>query len=226
MTERANGHGEPDSEDAIDEEQRTLEPPPEEIAELAEACVTYVERETKIKLDYTPETLPLVDHWLRERRSQVVGEKDEVLALVAGPVGAYLGEVARRQLPLRWFAPKGDFRRWRIELENVFLSMNPIGAAMEALALQEIEGWGADLRTRPQDESRARAALENLPEMELDEYFAPSTRLEVLQIVADALSATNDDDETEPRKKFGDADYGASRAESAAEGAEGEDGDD
>jgi hypothetical protein len=191
--------------------------PPSEVAELAEACVTYVERDTKVKLDYTPETLPLLDHWVSLRRKEVGAEKDEILALVAGPVGAYLGEVARRVLRAHWFTPKGEYRRWRLELENVFLSMNPVGAAVEALVLQEVEGWGASFRMRAEDEAVARVALDNLPEMELEEYFSPSNRLEVLEIVADALTrrATAEGDAL---PVFGPSDYGPLRAEAIAEG--------
>jgi hypothetical protein len=216
MSEGANGNGAGEREP----EGSALEPAPPEIAELAEACATYVERDTKVKLDYTPETLPLLDHWVAERRKEVGAEKDEILALVAAPVGAYLGEVARRVLRAHWFTPKGEYRRWRLELENVFLTMNPVGAAIEALILQEAEGWGASFRMHAEDEAHARAALDNLPEMELEDYFAPSNRLEVLEIVADALSRRASA-EGEPPPKYGPSDYGPLRAEAIAEGDDG-----
>jgi hypothetical protein len=201
-----------------EEAESALEPAPAEVTELAEACVVYVERETQVKLDYTPETLPLLDHWLRKRRGELTSRdalRDEILALVAAPAGAYLGEVARRIVPLRWFAPPGEHLRWRIELEQVFLSTNPIGAAVEALLLQEAEGWGAGLRLRPEDEVRARVVLDNIPEVEEEEYYAPSSRLEVIELVADALLHAAREEagpDAEPRR-YDATDYGPIRAE-------------
>jgi len=197
--------------------------PPAEVAELAAACIVYVERATKVTLDYTPETLPLLDHYVHSMRKEL-GTKDEILALVAAPVGAYLGEVMRRMMPLGWFAPPGEYRRWRIELEDVFLSMNPVGAAVEALLLQEAEGWGASFRMRAEDEPIAQHALANLPEVEEEEYFAPSSRVEVLSIVADALWAHDVAEGT--TRKYAAADYGPVRAEAIGEalGSEGGDG--
>jgi hypothetical protein len=215
MSEAGNGNG----ASPLDPSDG-LEPPPPEVAELAEACITYVERETKVKLDYTPETMPLLDHWVAEQRKQVGVEKDAIVALVAAPVGAYLGEVARRVVRARWFTPKGEYRRWRLELEDVFLSMNPVGAAFEALVLQETEGWGANFRMRGEDEPYARAALDQLPELEIEQYFAPSNRLEVLEIVVGALTRRAQT-EGEAPPKFGPSDYGPLRAEAIAEGDDG-----
>lgn len=187
--------------------------PPAEVAELARACVEYVERATGMRLDYEPETLPILDHYVRERRAEVVA-KPELVEVLAAPVGAYLGEVARRRLPLQWFAPPGEYRRWRIELENVFLSMNPIGAAVEAIGLQPAEGWGAHFRMRPDDERKAEAALANLPEVSEEDYYAPSSRLETLEIVVDAILAGTAPDDT---RTYGPEDYGPFRAEAIGE---------
>ncbi len=188
-----------------------LPPPPPEVRELADACVSYVERATGMKLDYEVETLPILDHYVRGARGDV-GVKPEMIAILAAPVGAYLGEVARRRMPLHWFAPPGEYRRWRIELENVFLSMNPIGAAFEAITLSDSEGWGAHFRLRPEDERKAAAVLANLPEVEEDEYYAPSSRLETLGFVVDALVSEN-----ELHRTYGPADYGPFRTEAIGE---------
>jgi hypothetical protein len=212
----SNGHGDLPEEAVPDLE--ALPAPPGEVAELVEACVLYVERDTKVPLDFTPETLPLLDHWVRLRRTELVSAtQDEFLALVAAPAGAYLGEVARRVLRLSWFTPPGDYRRWRIELENVFLSTNPIGAVVESLLLQEAEGWGAGFRMRPEDEAYAKEILEIIPEVEEDEYYAPSSRLETLEIVADRLIRRTLD-RGDPLPKYTAADYGPIRAESIAAG--------
>src|SRR5688572_23563251 len=41
-------------------------PPPEPIRELCDACIAYVTRALAVELDYTPDTLPILDHYLRE----------------------------------------------------------------------------------------------------------------------------------------------------------------
>jgi hypothetical protein len=188
-----------------------LEPPPPQVAELANACIAYVERATGMKLDYTVETLPILDHYLRETRVGVVS-KEELVDVTAAPVGAYLGEVIRRRVPLAWFAPPGEYRRWRVELERAFLSVNPIGIAVEAIILQPADGWGAHFRMRPDDERRAEAALAILPEVSEDDYYAPSSRVEVLEIIVDAVLAGV----SEPRS-YGPDDYGPFRAEAIGE---------
>jgi hypothetical protein len=195
--------------------ETAFDAPPAEIAELAEACVRYVERSTGMRLDFAPETLPILDHYVRESRGQV-GGKPELLEALAAPVGAYLGEVARRVVPARWHAPAGDYRRFRLELARVFLSFNPIGAAVEAIELADVEGWGAHFRMRPEDERKAAAALAPIPEVSEEDYYAPSNRLETLQIVADALLAGV----KEPRT-YEAADYGPFRAEAIGDALDG-----
>lgn len=209
-----NDSEEIDTEPQADAES-ALAPPPAEVAELTRACIEYVHRSTGMTLDFTPETLPVLDHYVREARSEV-GAKPELVEVIGAAVGAYLGEVARREVPLHWFAPPGEHRRWRVELEDVFLSFNPIGAAVEALFLDAAEGWGAHFRMRPEDERKAEAALAVLPEVDEDEYYAPSSRLEALQIVVDAIAAGR----TEPRK-YGPSDYGPFRAEAIGEALDG-----
>ena len=73
------------------------ESPPEAVRELAEACVGYVLGAVGVPLDYTPDTLPLLDHYLRTVPENAAGE---VLALIAPAAGAYFGEVVRRTIGL------------------------------------------------------------------------------------------------------------------------------
>ncbi|MGZ3419132.1 MAG: hypothetical protein ACXVEF_31150 [Polyangiales bacterium] len=195
------------------QEDQLGEAPPE-VEELAKACIDFVERATGVRLDFTSETLPVLDHYLRGARGEVA-TKPELLEVVAASAGAYLGEVLRRKLPLRWFAPPGEHRRFRVELENAFLSFNPIGIAVEALHLDAAEGWGAHFRMRPEDEKKAAAALARLPEVDEEEYFAPSSRLEVLEIVVDAITGGVGD------RVYGPDDYGPFRTEAIGEALDG-----
>lgn len=190
-----------------------VEPPPSHVGELAVACIGYVQRTLGVELDFTPETLPLLDHWLRAAAEELRvlptdKAEDPYMDAIAAPAGAYLGEVVRRLVPARWFAPPGEYRLWRIELHDVFLSFNPIGIAMEAIQAKELEGFGAFFRLHPDERGIAERALANLPEVEIEEYFAPSSRVETLQIVADAITATH-----EGPRAYGDNDYGPVRTE-------------
>ena len=102
---------------------------PDAVLERAASCVRFVLATLKIELDFTPETLSLVDHWLGTAREAA---DDTIEPLIVEAAGAYFGEVVRRALPgARWHvAPKAV--EWRIELDHVFLSFNPIGVAIEA----------------------------------------------------------------------------------------------
>src|SRR5688500_505633 len=70
-----------------------LAKPPQHVAELALACVEYVRRSTDSTLDWTPDTLPFLDAWVRQAREQ---PRPEVVQLLAPAVGAYFGEVIRK----------------------------------------------------------------------------------------------------------------------------------
>ncbi len=194
-------------------EEPALLPPPPHVGELAVACIGYVQRSLGVELDFTPETLPLLDHWLQQARTEVRGldldkREEPLIDAVVAPAGAYVGEVARRLLGGRWFCPPGEYRRWRIELTNVFLSFNPIGLALETVLGKEAEGSNAFFRVHPNERAIAERAVANLPEVPEEEYYAPSSRLEVLQIVADALAASH----PEPRT-YSESDYGDVRTE-------------
>jgi hypothetical protein len=193
----------PDTED--------LPKPPPEVSELSAACLGYVRHATGMELDFTTDTLPILDHYIRQTRGDAVA-KPEIVEMVASAIGAYLGEVTRQKFGGSWFAPPGEYRRWRVELEHVFLSMNPIGVAMEAMLVQAADGWGAHFRLRPDDERKAEALLANLPPVDEDQYYAPSSRLEALEIVVEGLLRGVD----EPRK-YGPSDYGPFRAEAIGE---------
>src|SRR5579862_508162 len=96
------------------------EPPPQRVLDLAEACVRFVQRALGVALDYEPETLPLLDHYVGEGRT-AAAPRPEAAALVAHAAGAYFGEVVRRRYPSWWRAEGEDPAGWRIELEPVYL---------------------------------------------------------------------------------------------------------
>lgn len=163
------------------------EPPPAAITELAEACRQYVERATGIQPDYSPETLPLVDHYLDLVRDSIQ-ERPELLPLIARAVGAYFGEVVRREVPGFWSIPSADAHEWRLCARPVFFSLNPIGVAYDSIhGTSEHDGPSSQLKLAPEEREVVDRRIAELPQVREEEYFLLSTRLEVIEIAADAL---------------------------------------
>jgi hypothetical protein len=161
--------------------------PPNSVAELAAACVRFVATRYGAMLDFAPETLSLLDQWLRDVRKEVMA-RPEMVDIAQSVGGAYLGEVIRRQFGARWFA-EGDPAGWRLYLSTVYCAFNPAGMVREALSLEPAEGWHSHFELDPGERDAIEARLGALPQAHDDEYYAPSTRFDVLWIVVDALRA-------------------------------------
>jgi hypothetical protein len=170
-----------------DEPPEAVAPPPPQVAELAAACVRYVAARYGATLDFAPETLSFVDHWLRDARSDLV-ERPEAAEVVQASAGAYLGEVIRNAFGGHWVAD-GPHPEWRLEFERVYCAFNPIGMAREALLLEPAEGWHAHFELDPAESDAMEQRLAALPPAPADEFYAPSTRFDVVSILFDALRA-------------------------------------
>ena len=185
-----DGQGEP-GEDAAEPEPEPGPDPdaaadaPARVAELAAACVRFVAQRYGVMPDFMPDTLSLVDQWVRDARKELC-ERPELEALVTSAAGAYLGEVIRREFGARWFC-EGDEDGWRLYLCSVYCAFNPIGMVREALRLEEAEGWHAHFELDPGERAEIEARLAALPQVTDDEYYAPSTRFDVVNIVTLAL---------------------------------------
>lgn len=166
---------------------------PPQARDLAEACVQYVERALGVRLDYEAETLPLLDHYLEEARA-AASERVEALNLAAHAAGAYFGEVVRRRHASWWRIEGEDPSQWRLELEGCFLSFCPVAVIFDALDPErgerapDEEGF-TRFEIDEADREAAAARLAELPPASDREFFAPSTRLEVLDIILDAARA-------------------------------------
>ncbi len=157
-------------------------PPPGEVFELAERAVEYVRKALGQVLDYTPDTLPLLDHYLRG----IPADRGEIARLVAATAGAYFGEVARKAIGGRWEqgAGGGD---WQLVL-GAGVTLSPSAIAVEAIARAPVEGVDASFDVPDGDREAVEDALRDR-EVPEDEYYSLSGRLETLVSVAELLAA-------------------------------------
>jgi hypothetical protein len=199
----------------MSENDADLAPAPSEIADLADSCVRFVQDALGLRLDYTPETLPVLDHYLREGAR---GAKPEVLALLAPASGAYFGETVRRNMPgARWHCPpEREYRDFRLEFDPFFLCFNPIGVAVEVLTMEDASGFGAHFQVLEEARGALASALEARDDVESESYYTFSMRWEVLEQVGDLLSAI-ESQQRKPRR-FGPEVYRAASGEGGGDG--------
>ena len=182
---------------------------PERIRSLAEGCTRFVAQAIGIELDGTPDTLPILDHYLALARDDDARGRDEVLGLVATSAGAYFGEVVRRAHPLaRWHAPDDDPSGWRLECEHVFLAFNPVGMAREAVTEEPEPGWNGHLELLEEDRAVVAEALERVGGVRDEDYHRLSIRFEVVEQAIATLEAHEATRRTGPRR-FGAEVYAA-----------------
>jgi hypothetical protein len=176
------------------------------VEDLAKTCVAYVEKALSLTLDYTPETLPILDHYVRTRATR---PKDELADLLQPTLGAYFGEVVRRSLQgARWHAPAEDYAEYRIEFDPFFLCFNPIGVAAEVLAQDDVEGFGTHFQLLDEARPVVEDALAKSESVSVDDYYSFSTRYETLELVADVLMSLESMSQKHPRR-FGPEVYRA-----------------
>ena len=179
-------------ESADVDEQDSLAPAvdseaPDEIANRYNLCIDYVHRALGMTLDFSDETLPILDHYVSIAR-ETIRSRPEVAQLLYGAIGAYFGELVRRKVNGYWLIPNPDTHNWRVCARFVFLSLNPIGAACEAIAQGgEQDGPSGELRLAHEDRSIIAERLAMAPPVPQDQYYLLSTRLEAIDIAVEAL---------------------------------------
>lgn len=168
---------------------RAVALPPEPIPEYASACLEYVRRALGFELDFTAETLPVLDHYVSTVR-EALGDRSQIPALVARAAGAYFGEVIRTVIPGFWRIPSPNVHDWQLCSRVAFLWLNPIGMAYDAIyGSSEHDGPRSLVRCAPEDRPFLERRLETLPPVPEDQYFLFTTRLEVLEVANEALHA-------------------------------------
>jgi hypothetical protein len=161
---------------------------PPVIDDLARACISYVQDAIGMRLDFEAETLPLLDHYLASRRTELVSHP-ELAGLIARTAGAYFGEVVRRRIRTHWHVPSDDPSGWELRAEPVYLSFNPVAVAYDVINHGDEEGPTSKLQLDDDDRDLVEERLAELPAATEDEFYALSTWLEVIDIAVDAAKA-------------------------------------
>jgi hypothetical protein len=177
---------------------------PPVIIDLAAACRLAVRQAVGVDLDFTQDTLPLLDHYV----GQATGSREEITALVVPMCGAYFGEVLRRSLgPAQWDIPENaEPSEYRLQFERVFLELNPLGMALEAVTRAPAEGWGAHLALRPTDRALVEDAVDVLGDVRDEDFYRFGVRFEVVEQAVEALRRKAKQP-GEPIAEYGPADY-------------------
>ena len=160
---------------------------PEQIVTLYNLCIDYVQRAIGMTLDFSDETLPILDHYVSIARD-TIRDRPEIAQLVYSAIGAYFGELVRRRVNGFWLLPNPDVHNWRICARFAFLSLNPIGVACEALAQgHSHDGPSGELRLAPEDRPIVAERLSMAPPVPESQYYLLSTRLEAVDIAVETL---------------------------------------
>ena len=158
---------------------------PEEIAPYVAAAADYVFNAYKVDLDLSVESLAVVDHYIAKARNAEPAIRD----LLAAAMGTYFGEALRRDMDGHWDLTEGqEPNQWILDLPQG-ISLRPVGMAAEALALDEVEGYDGAIYVPDDQVSVLRAVLEAQDPLPPEQYYALSTRFEVIQKVTEALAA-------------------------------------
>jgi hypothetical protein len=174
---------------------------PERVREYADQAVTYVRRALGVTLEYDSDTLPLLDHYLRN----VPEDQLAATALVVVTSGAYFGEVVRRRLGGRWEIPAPEDKAgngngnghavppieaadWRVVLPTG-LSFSPAGFVAAAIAKADLDDFDSEIDAPPRMRPYVQQALARMGEVSIEEYYSLCGRLDTLEHVHEVLVA-------------------------------------
>lgn len=179
----------PDHDHDHDHDHPRGEPAPEAVLEASNACLDYVKRAIGVSLDFTPETLSVLDHYVGLVRPDIK-DRPELVPLIARAVGAYFGEVVRAVVPSFWRLPSPNVLDWQLCAKVAFFWFNPLGVAYDALYQSvEHDGPRSLFRVAPEDKDVLSGRLAVMPEVPEDEYYLFTTRIEVVEASVEALRA-------------------------------------
>jgi hypothetical protein len=160
---------------------------PARVREYADQAVEYVRRALGVALEYDSDTLPLLDHYLRN----VPDGQPATIQLVVATSGAYFGEVVRRRLGGRWeMTPDNetDEPGWRVVLPTG-LNFSPVGFVAAAIAMADLDDLDSELDAPPRMRPYVQQALARMGEVSIEEYYSLCGRLDTLEHIHEILVA-------------------------------------
>jgi hypothetical protein len=160
-----------------------LEPVPPRVREYADQAVAYVQRALGVKLEYDSNTLPVLDHYLRN----VPGDQPAALQLVVATSGAYFGEVVRKHLGGRWEIA-GKEVEWRVVLPTG-INFSPAGFVAAAIARADLDDLDSEIAAPPRMVPYLQQTLARMGEVSVDDYYSLCGRLDTLEHVHEVLVA-------------------------------------
>ena len=156
---------------------------PPQVQAYADRAVEYVRRAVGVALEFDSDTLPLLDHYLRN----VPPDQAEAIALIATTAGAYFGEVVRRHIGGRWDVSDADAKKWRVFLPAGlnFAPASLVTAAIEKKEFDDEVALEAPERMKPYVEQ----ALSRMGNATVDEYYSLCGRLDTIEHLHEVLVA-------------------------------------
>ncbi|HEX3474682.1 MAG TPA: hypothetical protein VHT91_06545 [Kofleriaceae bacterium] len=160
-----------------------LDSVPPRVREYADQAVSYVRRALGIQLEYDSNTLPVLDHYLRN----VPEGQPAALQLVVATSGAYFGEVVRQRLGGRWELADQE-AEWRIVLPTG-LNFSPVGFVAAAIARADLADLDSEIAAPPRMLPYVQRALARMGEVTIEDYYSLCGRLDTLEHVHEVLVA-------------------------------------
>lgn len=161
---------------------------PGAVVEQAANAVRFMLATAKMEADFSRESLAIVDYYVTQARAEVK-ERPEALPLLANAVGAYLGEVVRRTHACWWRIDHQDPGAWRLEFAPVFLAFYPVQVITTSLLMEDDEAGFSGFELPKEDRLALIDRLAEQGNVSEEMYFAPTTKVEVLDVCVDALLA-------------------------------------
>jgi hypothetical protein len=153
---------------------------PGEILEFAGQAVRYVQRALELELDYTGDTLPLLDHYIRG----VPADRPAEQTLVVTTVGAYFGEAVRRNLGGTWTSRDAGPDSWQLTLPGG-LTFSPAAMVLAAITRRD----DGEFSGPPKLLEAVGEVLGGMAGVTEEEYFSLGGRYDTLEHLQSVLLA-------------------------------------
>jgi hypothetical protein len=157
---------------------------PPKVLEFVRRALSAVEASVGIGLAFDSETLPLLDHYLRE----LPGNQPETAALIAAMAGAYFGETVRQCHGGSWATETEDPAQWRVVMPGG-LSFSPVRLALAAILNDESGEGNPDFQAPPRLMSELENTLARMGTVTTREYYSLSCRFDTLEHLQEVMLA-------------------------------------